>query len=126
MAYRRVYLQPSYSYLTDEKGKPVVRRGRKTTGLFLPERWPGYRRVRGGEETVRRILLVSTVAVVMAAMMIAMTLPAFAAPKAGAGCKGLLNAIAKQNENRPEGANPKLVQKATERGCITETPPAEE
>jgi hypothetical protein len=75
---------------------------------------------------VRRMLLVLTVALVMAAMMVAIAMPAFAAPKAGAGCKGLLNAIAKQTENRPEGPNPKLVEKANERGCVTPTPPAEE
>ena len=74
---------------------------------------------------MRRIFLVLTVALVMAAMMVATVMPAFAAPKAGAGCKGLLNAIAKQNENRPEGANPKLVEKANERGCVTSTPAAE-
>ena len=72
---------------------------------------------------MRRIILVFTVAVVMAAMMLVIALPAFAAPKAGAGCKGLLNAIAKQTDNRPEGPNPKLVEKASERGCVTSTPP---
>jgi hypothetical protein len=83
--------------------------------------------VRGGEEIVRRILLVLTVAVVMAAMMVSVALPAFAAPKAGAGCKGLMNAIAKQTDRRPEGPNPKLVEKANERGCVTSTtPPPEE
>ena len=75
---------------------------------------------------MRRILMVLTVAAVMAAMMVVIALPGFAAPKAGAGCKGLMNAIAKQTENRPEkGPNPKLVQKANERGCVT-SPPAEE
>ena len=84
------------------------------------------------KKIVRRILLVLTVAVVMAAMMVAIAMPAFAAPKAGAGCKGLMNAIAKQTERRPEGPNPKLVEKVNERGCPTsttpppETPPPEE
>lgn len=76
---------------------------------------------------MRRILFVLTVSALIVAMMAASAMPALAKPKAGAGCKGLLNAIAKQTENRPGGANPVLVQKATERGCMTpETPPAEE
>ena len=77
---------------------------------------------------MRRILSILMVSALMAAIMVASAMPAFAAPKAGAGCKGLLNAIAKQNENRPGGANPKLVLKATERGCILPvvTTPVEE
>ena len=67
---------------------------------------------------MRRALLVLAVTALMAAMMAASAMPAFAVPKAGAGCKGLMNAITKQTNNRPEGANPKLVLKATERGCI--------
>ena len=76
---------------------------------------------------MRRILVVLAVSALTAAMMAASAMPAFAAPKAGAGCKGLLKAIEKQSTQRPGGANPKLVQKATERGCIVpETPPVEE
>ena len=81
---------------------------------------------RGGEGIVRRILLVLTVAAVMAAMMVAIAMPAFAAPKSGHGCKGLMNAIDKQTERRPEGPNPKLVEKANERDCTTSTTPPEE
>ena len=79
---------------------------------------------------MRRILSILMVSAFMAAIMVASAMPAFAKPKAGAGCKGLVNAIAKQTENRSGGANPVLVQKATERGCIVavtpETPPVEE
>jgi len=67
--------------------------------------------------------MVMSVAALMVAMMVASAMPAFAAPKAGAGCKGLLNAIAKQTTQRPGGANPVLVQKATDRGCIVAPPP---
>ena len=64
-----------------------------------------------------------TILVLVVALMTALTAAtAMAAPKQGAGCKGLLNAIAKQTQNRPGGANPVLVQKATERGCIVTAP----
>ena len=43
-----------------------------------------------------------TVAVVMAAMMVAIAMPAFAAPKSGAGSYGLRNAIDKQTERMLE------------------------
>jgi hypothetical protein len=72
---------------------------------------------------LRTAMTLFVVMVLMVALMAASALPAFAAPKAGAGCKGLSNAIAKQTEKRPGGPNPVLVQKATERGCITSTLP---
>jgi hypothetical protein len=75
---------------------------------------------------LRRILMVLAVSALLAAMIVASAMPAFAAPKAGAGCKGLLKAIEKQTEKRGT-PNPVLVQKATDRGCIvSETPPVEE
>ena len=73
---------------------------------------------------MKRIISLLALTALMVAMLAASALPAFAAPKAGAGCKGLLNAIAKQTEKRPGGANPVLVAKAAERGCTT-TPTTE-
>jgi hypothetical protein len=71
--------------------------------------------------------MVLAVSALLAATIVASAMPAFAAPKAGAGCKGLLKAIEKQTTQRAGGANPVLVQKATERGCIVAvTPPVEE
>jgi hypothetical protein len=71
---------------------------------------------------MKRIVSLLALTALMVAVLAASALPAFAAPKPGAGCKGLLNAIAKQTENRPGGPNLKLVAKAAERGCTT-TPP---
>jgi hypothetical protein len=70
---------------------------------------------------VKRIISLLALTALMVAVIAASALPAFAAPKAGAGCKGLLNAITKQNEKRPGGANPVLVAKAAARGCVTPT-----
>ena len=66
---------------------------------------------------MRRTFLILAAAALMAAMVAASALPALATPKQGAGCKGLLNAIAKQTEHHPGGPNPVLVQKAADRGC---------
>jgi hypothetical protein len=75
---------------------------------------------------MKRTFRILMAAIVMAAMTSTSIMPAFAQPKAGAGCKGLVNAIAKQTAKRPGGANPALVQKAADRGCIApESPPVE-
>jgi hypothetical protein len=68
---------------------------------------------------MKRVFSVLAIALLVAAMVVASALPALATPKAGAGCKGLLNAIAKQTEHRPGGPNPVLVAKAAARGCTT-------
>lgn len=75
---------------------------------------------------MRRIFLILAIVVLMATMVVVSALPALATPKQGAGCKGLLNAIAKQTEHRPGGLNPVLVQKAADRGCspVTSAPGA--
>jgi hypothetical protein len=72
---------------------------------------------------MKRTISILALTAFMVAVIAASALPAFAAPQAGAGCKGLLNAIAKQTEHRPGGPNPVLVAKATERGCTDTTTP---
>ena len=70
---------------------------------------------------MKRIFLLLGAAALVAAMVVASALPALATPKAGAGCKGIENAILKQTTNRPEGPNPGLLAKAAARGCTTTT-----
>ena len=72
---------------------------------------------------MKRIISLLALTAFMVALIAASALPAFATPKAGAGCKGLMNAIAKQTEHRPGGPNLGLVAKATERGCTDTTTP---
>ncbi len=44
-------------------------------------RWPGYRTARKEVSEMRRIIVLLTVAMVVAAMMVVSAIPAFAAPK---------------------------------------------